>query len=105
MSLRYTGRAAVLVLAVIACALATPSSAKPKKPKGGEAATAVADTSAVLVRVGRETITRSDVQRRIEDLPEAMRAGASTPEGRQQLIDRMVEEKVWLMAATQAGVA
>jgi peptidyl-prolyl cis-trans isomerase C len=96
--------AAALLVAVLACVIAAPGSAKPKTPKGGAKA-ASSDTSAVLIRVGHETITRADVQRRIEDLPEAMRSGAQSPEGRQQLLDRMVEEKVWMMSALQAGVA
>ncbi len=59
----------------------------------------------VLVRVGREAITVADVQRRIDALPEQFRANYSTPEGRQQLLERMVEEKVWLSEATRSGVA
>lgn len=101
---RFTGLAAALLLVLLAGSLAGSAAAKPKKPKAGEVEAAAPDTSAVLFRVGRETITRGEVQRRIEELPEQMRAGASTPEGRQQLLDRMVEEKVWLMAALQAGV-
>jgi parvulin-like peptidyl-prolyl isomerase len=58
----------------------------------------------VLVRVGGEPITRSDVERRLEDVPEQYRPQYSTPEGRQQLLDRMVDEKVWMLAAKKAGV-
>ena len=57
---------------------------------------AVADSNEVLVRFGRDVITRGDVQRRIESLPEQFRGNYTTPEGRQQLLDRMVEEHVWL---------
>jgi peptidyl-prolyl cis-trans isomerase C len=59
----------------------------------------------VLVRFGRSGITRGDVQRRIESLPEQFRSNYSTPEGRQQLLDRMVEERVWLAEAQRHGVA
>jgi peptidyl-prolyl cis-trans isomerase C len=59
----------------------------------------------VLVRIGKEAITRGDVQRRIESLPEQFRSTYTTPEGRQQLLDRMVEEKVWLSLAIKNGVA
>jgi peptidyl-prolyl cis-trans isomerase C len=70
-----------------------------KKP-----AKAVPESLQVLVRVGNETITRADVQRRLNDLPEQYRANYSTPDGRQQLLDRMVEEKIWMMGAKKAGV-
>ena len=68
-----------------------------KKPGAG--------TDSVLVRIGKEAITSGDVQRRIDALPEQFRANYATPEGRQQLLDRMVEERVWLVLANQAGVA
>src|SRR5262249_33386823 len=40
-----------------------------------------------------------------EDVPEQYRASYSTPEGRRQLLDRMTDEKVWMLAAKKAGVA
>jgi len=66
---------------------------------------AAAQSDPVLVRVGGDAITRSEVQKRIETLPEQFRSNYSTPEGRQQLLDRMVEERVWLQLATRNGVA
>ena len=56
------------------------------------------------MRVGGEPITRSDVERRLADVPEQYRPQYSTPEGRQQLLDRMVDEKVWVLSAKKAGV-
>ena len=73
------------------------SKSKPK-PKAG------ADTSAVLFRIGHATITSADVQKRLDELPEGVRPNYTTPEGRRQLLDRMVEERVWMMAAEGAGV-
>ena len=61
-----------------------------------------ADT--VIARVGGEKITRADVQRRLDELPEPYRANYLTPEGRQQFIDRLVEERVWLLGARKRGV-
>jgi peptidyl-prolyl cis-trans isomerase C len=58
----------------------------------------------VLVRIGDQAITRGDVDRRLAELPEQYRANYSTPEGRKQLLDRMVEERTWMVAAEQAGV-
>ena len=59
---------------------------------------------AVLVRIGKEPITRAMVEQRLDELPEQYRAQYSTPEGRQQLLDRMVEEQVWLNEAHKKGV-
>ncbi|HEY3217171.1 MAG TPA: peptidyl-prolyl cis-trans isomerase [Candidatus Eisenbacteria bacterium] len=63
---------------------------------------AASDT--VLVRVGKEAITAATVQKRIDELPEQVRPNYGTPEGRQRLLERMVEERVWLMSAVQHGV-
>ncbi|MGH7741860.1 MAG: peptidyl-prolyl cis-trans isomerase [Candidatus Eiseniibacteriota bacterium] len=67
--------------------------------------TASGDTSRVLVRVGKEPITRAMVEARLAELPDQYKAQYSTPTGRQQLLDRMVEEKVWLDVALKNGVA
>lgn len=65
---------------------------------------AARDTSEVLVRVGDETITTGDVDRQLQLVPEQARSSYSTPEARAQLIERMVEERVWLITATKHGV-
>ena len=100
---------AVMVLAASWLALASaPAEAKKKeKPKPPPAAgvTTPVDTSEVLVRIGSQAITRADVQRRLDELPEGMRGNFTTPEGRQQLLDRMIEERVWLITAEKNGVA
>ena len=103
---------AALTLVMIA-ALAVPAGAATTKKKSTKSGTkSSSSTSAssgansqVLVRVGSETITRGDVERRLEDVPEQYRASYSTPEGRRQLLDRMTDEKVWMLAAKKAGVA
>ena len=99
------GAAIVLVAAIGGghAEAATKSSKKSTK-SSKSAKPAVPDSNEVLVRVGKDVIRRSDVQRRIDALPEQFRANYSTPEGRQQLLDRMVEEKIWLVRATQEGV-
>ena len=84
----------------IAAGHAAPA-AKPAKAGAKPAA----DTSRVLVWIGREAITRAMVQQRIDELPEQYRANYSTPDGRRQLLDRIIEEKVWLAQAMKNGVA
>ena len=61
-------------------------------------------SDSVLVRMGKEAITTSMVQKRIEELPEQVRPSYGTPEGRQRLLERMVEERVWLISAVRHGV-
>jgi tetratricopeptide (TPR) repeat protein len=96
--------ARALLAAGLVLAATAPQAAAKKKEKPAATPAASGDTSEVLVRVGGGAITRSDVQKRLDDLPEGVRANFTTPEGRQQLLDRMVEERVWLEVARRAGV-
>jgi peptidyl-prolyl cis-trans isomerase C len=91
------------LLALIVLAGVQPTAAAPAKSAARKAA--AEDSNEVLVRIGRTPITRGDVQRRIASMPEQFRSNYSTPEGRQQLLDRLVEERVWLAEATKHGVA
>ena len=100
---------ALASLAVLAAlALAAPrghgAAATSKKSAPPKRAPAVHDSNRVLVRIGKETVTRADLNRRIAELPDQVRANYSTPEGRKQLLDRVIEEKVWMQAAAKEGV-
>ncbi len=96
----------VLIGGLLAVTLAMPvAAAKAPASKRASRGAAPSDTSAVLVRVGNEVITRAMVQQRLEEIPESVRPQYTTPDGRQQLLERIVEEKVWLVTATRAGVA
>jgi peptidyl-prolyl cis-trans isomerase C len=103
-------RTAIVLLALLGASFAMVRAASPpakgavKSGAKTTRASARAPSDSVLVRLGKETITSGMVQRRIEELPENLRGQFSTPEGRQRLLDRMVEEKVWLLAATRKGV-
>jgi peptidyl-prolyl cis-trans isomerase C len=100
-------RAAAVVLAgiVLTSAFALAAPASKSKKKSSSAKGAVPESLKVLVKVGNSTITRADVDRRLRELPEQFRANYSTPDGKRQLLDRMVEEKVWLESAVENGVA
>ncbi|MEK7824420.1 MAG: peptidyl-prolyl cis-trans isomerase [Candidatus Eisenbacteria bacterium] len=69
--------------------------------RGGRAA----GRDSVLARIGREVITRREVQRRIDGLPEPHRTNYGTVDGRRQFLDRLIEERVWLLGARKRGVA
>ncbi len=69
------------------------------------AKSATRDTSRVLVRVAGEAITAAMVQARMDDMPEQYKLQFSGPSGRQQLLDRIVEEKIWLAVANRHHVA
>ena len=94
--------AGTLALAGVAKA---PKATKVARPVKARAAAGPADTAQVLVRIGGQAITADDVRRRLEEIPESARGNFSTPEGRQQLLDRMVEERVWLVSSLENGVA
>ena len=109
-SLRPT--ALVLLLALAVPAAAAPKSATtsrtrsaPHAARRAPAAHARRDTSQVLVRVGGQAITSADVNAQLQLVPEQARSTYSTPEARQQLIARMVEERIWLLTAMKHGVA
>jgi len=93
-----------VLIAASSLSAATRSAARSGVRPHAKVASAAADSNQVLVRVGNETITRADVKRRIDSLPEQFRSNYATPEGRQQLLDRMVEEKVWMQMALKNGV-
>jgi peptidyl-prolyl cis-trans isomerase C len=95
---------ALVLLATSAAAIsaAPAKKAAPHAPAGK--AVASTDSDAVLVRVGKDVITRRSLNARLLDIPEQYRSNYTTPEGRQQLLDRMIEERVWLMDAETHGV-
>jgi tetratricopeptide (TPR) repeat protein len=68
--------------------------------RGGKAA----GRDSVLARIGRDVITRREVQRRIDELPEPYRTNYSTVDGRRQFVDHLIEERVWLLGARKKGV-
>lgn len=104
-----------LMLTVVALATGAVSAAPKKDSKqtsstgAGQgapksAASSASDSDAVLVRIGSEVITPRMLAARLRELPEQYRAQYSTPDGRKQLLDRLVEEKVWLKDADANGV-
>ncbi len=107
--MRPAARSTLVVAVVVACALAAGQPAAGKAAKGRKAAkpapAQAADTSRVLVRIDDQAITTEDVRKRLEELPESARQNFSTPAGRQQLLDRIIEERVWYISALQHGVA
>lgn len=93
-------------LAVVALTAGVAVSA-PKKPsakKNAAAAAAANDSDVVLVRIGSDVITPRMLAARLQELPEQYRPQYSTPDGRKQLLDRMIEEKVWIKDADANGV-
>ena len=99
MRARITG-AALLLLALCAVTLMAAPAKKPAPRKP----VAVNDSDAVLVRVGADVITRRTLSDRLAEIPDQYRATYQTPEGRQQLLDRMVEERLWLQDAEASGI-
>jgi peptidyl-prolyl cis-trans isomerase C len=62
------------------------------------------DSDRVLVRIGTEVVTPRMLAARLEEIPEQYRAQYQTPEGRQQLLDRFIDERVWMRDAEVTGL-
>lgn len=77
---------------------------KAGSPKRGSSARVRGARDSVLARVGRDVITRGEVQRRIAELPEPYRTNYGTVDGRRQYLDHLIEERVWLLGARKHGV-
>lgn len=92
----FIAGALTLVLAVGTMVPVGAATKRPKPPAG--------DTSAVLAIVGSEVITRDVVQKRFEEIPEQYRSTYSSPAGRRQLLDRIIEERIWLQQARNSGL-
>lgn len=92
--------------ASLPAAPAKPASSSKAGKKGAAAKPAPSpnDSDAVLARVGKEAITRRTLNDRLAEIPDQYRASYQTPEGRQQLLDRMIEERLWLQDAESQGI-
>jgi peptidyl-prolyl cis-trans isomerase C len=102
-----TGRRGItagVLLVGLALMLAGGVIAAPRPRKGAKPVRPAGDTTAVIAVVGGEAITRAMVEARLAEIPEQFRANYQTPQGRQQLIDRLIEERVWVLTAEQSGV-
>jgi len=72
------------------------SSATPSSPSSS--------ASPVLAHVGNEVITASDLQARIEQLPVSYQNVYATTPAKRQLLDSLVEEKIFVVAARREGL-
>lgn len=97
-------RLVTLALAVAVLAAGAVAAAPKRTAKAARAARPANDSDRVLVRIGDEVITPRHLAARLQELPEQYRAQYSTPDGRRQLLDRLVEERVWLRDADANGV-
>jgi peptidyl-prolyl cis-trans isomerase C len=99
-------------LVIVAAALSLVpfvAQAKSKQEKQAQASTSTSTTSTpdpkdILAWVDGQPITRQELESRLDDLSPAYRQQFQTPEGRQKLLDGIIEEHVWMSAAVKAGV-
>lgn len=98
-----------LLLGVLVFSATAQQGAKERRaqPRGGRDYLPSLETERVdtLAWVGGEAITRQDLESRLDELAPNARGQFQTPEGRRQLLDRLVEEQVWLYEAEQADIA
>jgi peptidyl-prolyl cis-trans isomerase C len=89
---------------LLAMAVAVPNAATVKKPAARPAAAAAGDSDVVLVRVGKEAITPRVLNERLQEIPENYRNNYQSPDGKMQLLQRLIEERVWMQDAERNGV-
>jgi pyruvate/2-oxoglutarate dehydrogenase complex dihydrolipoamide acyltransferase (E2) component len=100
------GAAAVVVVGAVLAVVGADTGAQTRASGAARAARKPKPAAPrVLVRLADEVVTEADVRKRLEEIPEQFRAQYGTPEGKRLLLERMVEEKVWLKGASKAGVA
>jgi peptidyl-prolyl cis-trans isomerase C len=95
---------ALVAAALVAAALAADPRREAKGGRGQLPSLATEPADSVLVWVAGAPITRAGLEARLEDLAPNARRQFETPEGRRMLLDRLVDEQVWLFAAEKAGV-
>lgn len=96
--------AAVLVGVMLLAAGAAVAAPKKKSKRGAGPERPPGDTTAVIAVVGGHAVTRGMVESRLAEIPEQFRGNYQTPQGRQQLIDRLIEERIWVLTAEAAGL-
>jgi peptidyl-prolyl cis-trans isomerase C len=88
-----------LVALVLALGVTSGDAATKKATKAS-----VVAKDPVLARVGNATVTKSEYEARLAELPAQYKGQFSTPEQKRQFIDRLLEEKVWIETALRAKV-
>jgi peptidyl-prolyl cis-trans isomerase C len=100
-----SARLLTLALAVAVVATGAIAATPPRRAaRATRAARPANDSDRVLVRIGSDVLTPRHLAARLQELPEQYRNQYSTPDGRRQLLDRMVEERVWMRDADANGV-
>lgn len=105
--MKRLGLLACVMLAALAAGVvvaAPPKAATARRTTAKPAAAVINDSDRVLVRIGSDVITPRMLAARLQELPEQYRPQYSTPEGKRQLLDRLIEEKAWMRDAEANGV-
>lgn len=103
--------AACLTAAVALCCVIVPSAssaaatktAAARRPAKSAAKAPATQASTVLARIGTQAITLADLDAQIAQYPEMQRSQFQTPDAKRTVLDRMIQERVWLKSATDAG--
>jgi len=88
----------MLMLMAAMALLVSVAACKPPKEEGSP------ESKKVLVSVDGEKITEADLQAELQGKPDFFQKMASSPEGRKQLVSRMVERKLLMANAKKEGV-
>ncbi len=104
-SLISVGLAAVVTVCALSVASSADAAAKRPAKRAAKAAAKPAPTQAntVLAKIGTQPITLGDLDAQIAQYPEMQRAQFQAPEAKRSVLDRMIQERVWLKSAADAG--
>ena len=97
----HVARGFVVAAALFVVPIVAEAKSKSDKPPASAPAPNAKD---ILAWVDGQPITRQELESRLDDLSPAYRTQFATPEGKQKLLDGIIEEHVWMSAATKAGV-
>jgi peptidyl-prolyl cis-trans isomerase C len=97
---------AVITGLVLSALAQQTSDDRRSQAKGGREYLPSLETERVdtLAWVGGKPITRRELERRLDELAPNARGQFQSPEGRRQLLERLVEEQVWLHQAEEAKI-
>ncbi|BDU51492.1 peptidylprolyl isomerase [Haliovirga abyssi] len=94
----------MLILAALVGGCNNPTANATKSKKAGNAVNVKKDNSKVLKKIGNDVITENDLKAEMDSIPAQYKAYYDNEKGRQQILDRLVEEKILKDVAIKQGL-
>lgn len=94
----------MLILAALVGGCNNPADKSTKSIKSTKAVNVKKDTSKVLQKIGNDVITEKDLQDEMDTIPAKYKAYYNNEKGKQQILDRLIEEKILKDVAIKQGL-